>query len=156
MANDLSEYTLICLENAVANGAKTNAEMAQALGWSESKFRNVKDGDRKNGVEESARISQAIKKGEERQSDVFLALAENSLKKLVAGFEYTEVTVEVSESEKGTFNKTKTVKKYIKPDTAAVIFTLVNSGKWKNTGYTVESKEQPTELRIGFSDEEES
>lgn len=147
-ASGLTDYTLICLENAVANGAKTNAEMAQALGWSESKFRNIKDGDRKNGAEESARISQYIRNGENRQMDVFLALAENSLRKLVVGYEYEEVTEESGLNEKGEFSKKKTTKKQIKPDANAVMFTLVNSGKgrWRSINSPVEREETQGKL----------
>lgn len=152
MAEELTEYTLICLENAVAKGAETNAEMAEALGWSQSKFESIKHGKRVNGEEESTRTYEAIKRGKSRRKDVFLALAENSLRKLIAGYEYDEITTEVTETEKGAFTKTKTVRKHIKPDTASVIYTLTDSGNWKN-GYS-ESKDQPHELKIGFSEDE--
>lgn len=146
--SDLTDYTLICLENAVANGAKTNAEMAQALGWSEAKFDNVKGGRRVNGEEEKQRIATAIRNGENRQMDVFLALAENSLRKLVAGYEYEETIEESGYNEKGEFSKKKTTKKHIKPDTNAVMFTLVNSGKgrWRSLNSPVEREETQGKL----------
>lgn len=146
--SDLTEYTLICLENAVANGAKTNAEMAEALGWTEDKFRNVKHGKRVNGDTEKTQIATAIRKGENRQMDVFLALAENSLKKLIVGYEYEEVTEESGYNEKGEFSKKKTTKKHIKPDSNAVMFTLVNSGKgrWRSLNSPVEREETQGKL----------
>lgn len=135
MADDITEHLLLCLENAVADGCSINAEMAKAIGWSESKFISVRYGKRVNGDDERTRTSNAIKKGEERRTENFLAIAENSLKKLLAGYEYEETSFveEVSET-KGTTTKTTKTKKVVKPDTTAVIFTLVNSsnGKWKS------------------------
>jgi hypothetical protein len=136
MADELTEYTLICLENAVAMGAETNAEMAESLGVTTSTFEKIKYGQRKDGESEKARIGDAIKRGKERRMDVFLAMAENSLKKLVNGYTYDEITVETEADGDGVITKTKkkTVTKYVQPNTTAVLFSAVNSGggRWKS------------------------
>ncbi len=128
MAEQLTEELLIDIEEAVAQGASTNKEIADSIGWTEGKFRDWEDGRRKNGEEESTKIHQAIKRGQSRQRKNLLRIAENSLVKLVGGYQYQEVKEEISDL-KGTTTVTTT--KYKEPNTTAVLFTLVNNGEGK-------------------------
>ncbi len=137
----LTEELLIKIEEAVANGANTNKEVAVALRWTEEKFRNWKHGVRKNGAEEKAQIATAIKKGTARQKGSMLRLAETamaiSLQERHITETKTEVTVQKSkEGDEGEviYEKTTTTHKYIAPNPTLSMFTAVNcsSGKWKS------------------------
>lgn len=155
MADELTEELLLDIENAVALGAKTNAEIANTLGWSLGKFSDWKNGRRKDGANESNQIQSAIKRGKSRQRAVFLAKAENALLKKIEGYSVTETTEEEVTNKSGDIVKatTKTVTKHFQPDTTAIIFALVNSGEWHNTGFSNDEEEQPSEIIIGLSEE---
>lgn len=74
---------------------------------------------------------ESVKIAQENRKKGFAELARKSLKKLVEGFEYEEVK---TEEEEGLEVRRTVVKKTVKPDTAAVIFTLCNTDpeNWKN------------------------
>ena len=62
-------------------------------------------------------------------------IAKNSLRRLIEGFEATDVTVAEKFNKQGEIvTVTSKVTKVYKPDTAAVIFTLTNvdPDNWKN------------------------
>jgi hypothetical protein len=129
---ELTEYTLIDIENAVAEGAATMQEIADALGMQVETFRNWKIGRRKNGAEESRLINEAIDRGRHRQRSVFLHKAENALQRLVCGEEYDEEHRIVQETKDGKFVTEKTITKRVLPNLGAVTFFLANTGKWVN------------------------
>jgi hypothetical protein len=132
MSQQLTRELLIDIEQAVADGASTDKEIADAIGWNIDTFRDWKQGKRKDGANESTKIHDAIKKGQSRQRKHFLQIAEYALKKRITGYEYEETTEESGLTDKGSFTKTKVVKKSIEPNVTSIIFALVNSGKWKS------------------------
>ena len=127
----LTEELLFNIEDAVANGANTNKEVAVALGWKERKFQEWKHGNRKNGVEESVKIREAIKKGTARQKGSLLRLAETAMAKMLTGYHEEETKTEDSEAKGKTVTTTK---KYFAPNATIAMFTAVNcsDGKWKS------------------------
>ena len=127
----LTEELLIKIEEAVANGANTNREIADSLKWTEEKFRSWKHGKRKNGEEESTRISTAIKKGEARQKGSLLRLAETAIAKMLTGYHEEETKTEESDIKGKTVTTTR---KYYAPNATIAMFTAVNcsDGKWKS------------------------
>jgi hypothetical protein len=132
MANQLTEDLLIDIEQAVADGATTDKEISDAIGWNYETFKSWKLGKRKNGESESTQIYTAIKKGQSRQRKHFLQVAEYSLMKRIKGYNYKETTIEQGSTDKGDFEKTKVVEKQVEPNITAIIFALVNSGKWQS------------------------
>ena len=136
MANELDQDLLDDIEQAVADGARTDQEIADGIGWNVSTFCDWKNGQlRKGGAEKSAKIRHAIKKGKGRQRKIFLKNAEYSLMKRVTGYSYDETTVEKIDDEKNgvTTTKEKTVVKKSEPNMTAIIFALVNnSSRWRS------------------------
>ena len=150
----LTEDILIVIEEAVAKGANTNKEIADCLGWTQRKFESWKHGQRVDGDEESARICDAIKRGQNRQSQNLLRLAENALAKLIVGHHEEETKTEVSDT-KGT--TVTTTKKYYPPNPTIAMFTAVNhsNGKWQSINnkettnvFNVEALPKGVELEI--------
>jgi predicted XRE-type DNA-binding protein len=76
-------------------------------------------------------FSEAIQKANDDRLEYFKTLARTSLLKLIKGYDYDEVTTEFVDDGHGKpkLKSKKTVKKHIKPDTVAVIFTLTNCDK---------------------------
>jgi 16S rRNA U516 pseudouridylate synthase RsuA-like enzyme len=104
MANELTEDLLLDIEQAVADGATTDKEIAEGIGWAVGTFKTWKYGTQRiNSEEESKQIKAAIEKGRSRQRKKFLCEAEHSLMELIKNRNMT-----------------------------AVIFALVNSGKWRS------------------------
>jgi transposase-like protein len=88
---------------------------------------------------EKPEFSEAVKKAEDERRAFFALEAKKSLLKKIQGYEVDETkTVYVDDKKEGLSKpkiKEKTItKKYIQPDTAAIIFTLTNcdSENWKN------------------------
>jgi hypothetical protein len=142
-AEQLTEDILNAIEDAVANGATTNKEIAKSLGWAYQKFINWKQGKRVDGENEKTKIDQAIKKGEKRQLKYFLKLAENTHPKLLTGYHEEETKTEVTkqktkDGDEGEgeiiYEKSTTTRKYYPPNPTIVMFTEVNAsnGKWKS------------------------
>ena len=154
----VTDDLLLSIENAVAAGAGSDDEIAAAIGWNPHSFHNVHYGKRKEGKKERAQIDTAIEKGKKRQRRTFLQLAEYAMVKKLSGYSYTEKTVEKDKA--GNIKFEKTVNKLVPPDTAAVIFTLVNcgDGKWKNlqraSDVTVKIKQDEKHI-IGWEDLED-
>ena len=150
----LTEELLINIEEAVANGADTNKQIADAIGFTESTFHKWRYGERKNGDEESERIGKAIKRGTNRQHKNLLRLAENALAKMVGGYHEEETKTEVSDT-KGT--TVTTTRKYYPPNATIAMFTAVNcsNGKWQSINnkettnvFNVEALPKGVELEI--------
>lgn len=86
-------------------------------------------------LKEDTVFSNDVKKASQRARMNFCTIAKNSLRRLIEGYEATDITVSEKLDRQG--NKitvtSKTTKIY-KPDTAAVIFTLTNvdPDNWKN------------------------
>lgn len=80
-------------------------------------------------------FAQELKKAAARARMNFCTIAKNSLRRLIEGYEATDITVAEKLDRQGRIitTTTKTTKIY-KPDTAAVIFTLTNvdPDNWKN------------------------
>lgn len=91
---------------------------------------------------EKPEFSEAIEKAQDARRAYFALEAKNSLLKKVKGYSVDETkTVYVDSKEKGTDGKAKAkikektiTTKYFQPDTAAIIFTLINcdGDNWKN------------------------
>lgn len=116
----------------------TITEVCKAAGISTNTYRNWRRDDEE--------FVKAINDAEEERMDFFLAEAKKGLLKKIQGYTVEEtkvVTVPSKELDENGRPKPKikeqtTVRKYIAPDTAAIIFTLINGepGKWKNSHYT--------------------
>lgn len=121
------------IENAVADGATSTKEIAEAIGikyntfksWRYKKF-TEKD------KEIACRIEDAIKKGINRRAINIRKTAENALIKSITGYFVEEETTEIKKDSAGReYTHNKKVKKYIPPSVTAQIFALVNvSDKW--------------------------
>lgn len=114
----LSEDGLNLLRGWARDGL-TYEQMCEKMSISESTFREWR---KKFPI-----FAQVIAKGQE----IIDRQVEESLLKRALGFEFTEVTQELVGSE---LKVTKTVKKYVPPDTTAVIFWLKNRKPeaWRN------------------------
>ena len=113
-------------------------ELCRAAGIATSTYHNWKRDDED--------FVKAIKDAEEERMKFFGDEAEKSLLKKIQGYTVEEtkvVTVPSKELDENGRPKTKikeqtTVKKYIAPDTAAIIFALTNGkpGTWRNRQYS--------------------
>ena len=143
--NDIDPQLLLDIEDAVAEGAKTNKEIAEALGWGESTFKYHRYG-RTNTKEYDKfkkPIEAAIKKGTERAKPALLRLTERSIAKMITGYTYPEVHTETKRipitrgrgKKRRTVylveEKEKTIIKRVLPNAMVVVFTAVNCGKGK-------------------------
>lgn len=107
----------------------TVREVAEQCGISETSFYEYQN--------RYTEFAKAVKKAEEARLDKFKAEAKKSLLKKLTGFEVTEtevVTIPGGMNGKPTIKEQKTKKRFILPDTAAIIFTLTNvdSSNWRN------------------------
>jgi len=133
---DLEDTGLLLrdIEQAVADGAVLDREIAKALGKTIDRWYNLKYGRGKGGEELATKVTEAIKKGKDRQRETMLGLAEYELVRSIRGYEYEEKTTEITESPSGRVVKQKTVKKRVLPNVTAMFFILVNKGegRWKS------------------------
>lgn len=98
---------------------------------------------KKNKVE----FREAIKEAEKKQYKNLGEIAKSSLIKLLKGFEYEEITQEGVTDKSGVLKvkSVRKVKKYVPPQTTAVIFTLKKVDK-ENFGDEVESTKDPVKI----------
>ena len=87
-------------------------------------------------MDEHLEFLEAIKRAKQKYESLMLKECEKSLKKLVVGYEYEEVTTEtkvVGETESPAQNK-KVVKKHVAPNLGAIIHYQTNKDpeNWKN------------------------
>ena len=107
-------------------------------------------------MKEDVEFFKAIKNAEFIARQNFNVIAKNSLRRLIEGFEATDVTVAEKFNKQGeVITVTSKVTKVYKPDTAAVIFTLTNvdPDNWKNRRDV--SGEITTNQVIDFNDLED-
>ena len=134
-------YQLI--EDGVAEGATTVREIAAACGIAHGTFENyIYRAKSKANRERRDKIYAAIEAGMGRLRDRLSRAAENSLLKLVEGYDYHETSEEVTErlvgGKKQKTTVTKTTKKHKAPNSTAVIFALCNAegvkrdGRWQS------------------------
>lgn len=92
----VDDELLLDLETAVAKGADTNRQMAKALGWSPSAFKNYRYGKGNNPryQDSKAAMETAIKKGQRRRRKKLLALAEDAIAELLRHDTFEEKHVE--------------------------------------------------------------
>lgn len=86
-------------------------------------------------LKEDEEFSSDVKKASQIARMNFCTIAKNSLRRLIEGYEATDVTVSEKLNRQGEkITVTSKVTKIYKPDTAAVIFTLTNvdPDNWKN------------------------
>ena len=116
----------------------TIGELCRAAGIATSTYHNWKRDDED--------FVKAIKDAKKERMDYFVTEAEKSLRKKLQGYTVEEtkvVTVPSKELDengrpKPRIKEQTTVKKYIPPDTAIIIFTLTNGddGTWRNRQYS--------------------
>ena len=107
-------------------------------------------------MKEDIEFFKALKNAEIIARQNFNVIAKNSLRRLIEGFEATDVTVAEKFNKQGEIvTVTSKVTKVYKPDTAAVIFTLTNvdPDNWKNRRDV--SGEITTNQVIDFNDLED-
>lgn len=125
----LTEENLTRIQGWARNGL-TDEQICSNMGIAKSTFYGWK----KTHIE----LANALKKGKE----VVDFEAENALFKRACGYEYEEVMTEIRELPDGTTEKHKRVtKKFIPPDTIALIFWLKNRkpDDWKDKRETVDN-----------------
>ena len=106
----------------------TIPEICKHVGISEATYHYWKDS--------QIEFLEAIKRAKQKYESLMLKECEKSLKKLVVGYEYEEVTTEtkvVGETESPAQNK-KVVKKHVAPNLGAIIHYQTNKDpeNWKN------------------------
>jgi hypothetical protein len=123
---NITDALLQSITDAVHNGARTDKEIAEYIGVNLKTFNDWRQGRRKEGEEESRKIRNAMEKGEELRRAKIAAAAEDSLLKLIVGYNYEET---VTEQRSGKFDETiaKTMTKHCKPNATVIIFALCNN-----------------------------
>jgi DNA-binding transcriptional regulator YdaS (Cro superfamily) len=123
---NITDALLQSITDAVENGAGTDKQVADSIGVPVSTYNDWKHGFRKNGKEESAKIRNAIEKGEELRRAKIAAAAEDSLLKLIVGYDYEETVIEHKSGDRNESTE-KTMTKHCKPNATAIIFALCNN-----------------------------
>lgn len=140
-----SEEHLLTCEIGAKKGI-SEKEIAKAIGISYATFNKNKK-----------KFKESIKRGRDASDDKFCEIAEKSLRRKVEGWEYTEVTKDVTKTPFVVTRKDKDgqierfvefhkrehvreVTKYYVPDTTAIIFYLVNRlrGRWESVNRAIE------------------
>lgn len=123
-----------------AKDGLSDKQIASNLGIAYSTFREYK--------KKYSALSAPLKEGK----NCAVKQVENALFKKALGYDYEEVTKELSTNEetgKQELKITKVVTKRVHPDTTAIIFYLKNrmSDKWRNDPHKVKMDEAILELR---------
>ena len=143
-SSKITAKTFKQIEDAVANGATTMKEISAACGIKYTTWDNYLYRIKSKAAEERRdKIYAAIDSGMERLRDRLARAAENSLLKLVEGYDYQETAEEQriekvgdGKEKKVVFRKTTT--KHKAPNSTAVIFALCNAegvkrdGRWQS------------------------
>ena len=134
MPINVDEGLLKKIEECVALGCSTSKEIADSIGIKKSTYDNLREGKRKNGKIEKAKIGEAIKKGNDRQPLNMLPILELSLMR-------SAVEHRVEENDK---------ERVIPANAALLIFALDNlsrradpsyNRRWINKQHQVDKKE---------------
>jgi hypothetical protein len=117
------------IEDAVAEGAKTNKQISEAIGWKEGTFKQFRYPNKKRPayLEYNQPIEDAIKRGFRRRRNIIRRAATDSLLKLVTGYEVEDRTVQKVTKDGVKTETQKITKKSFGPSVTAVIFALVNT-----------------------------
>lgn len=140
----------------LSSDSYTIAEVCKQVGISERAYYHWQS--------ENAEFAEAIKKANETRMQFFVAEAKKSLIKKIQGYTVQEKhTIMVDSKEfdergkpKPKIKEQKTVDKHFQPDTAAIIFTLVNGDpdNWKNRQHAEVTGKDGRDLFTGITDEE--
>ena len=147
------------IENAYANGCQDLAELCKILGVNKNTFNGWYYDEVRDTEDDpvSKKIGNAVKRGIERQPTQLLKLADIGMRKLLAGYEFEEVTTEKIETPDQVTTKEKVIKKQISPNATMVMFTKVNLDpeNWQsiNKVENIQNVEQQT-IKIGFDEDE--
>lgn len=124
----LTDKMLIDIEDAVAAGHETSKDIAVNIGISIGTMEKLRAGTIKNSPDSKKKISEAIKKGSDKQRENMKRIALSSLVKLVQGYDYEEIKTEAWKDDKGRIERQHIVKtmKHVQANVTAVIFTICN------------------------------
>lgn len=131
----MSKYSIQIVEKItglIKSDSYTVSEICKQAGISETTYFDWKA--------KKPEFSESIKKAENDRLKMFAAEAQKSLLKKIQGYEVEETKTVYSkydseeEEAKAKVKEHTVIKKYIQPDTAAIIFTLTNQDpeNWKN------------------------
>lgn len=139
---DLDEI-IIDIENAVANGAQNNRQIADAIGVNYRTFHNwVYRKDTESQRKRREKVNNAIKRGLNRQRKNFRKVAENALLKSITGFYVEEEITEIKKVGDTETIQKKKIRKFVNPNVTAQIFALVNnSERWKSVNKVIVEKD---------------